>query len=280
MRHGRPFIAALLAFAGLGAVAPAALAGQGGQALLPDLVQQTPSMLRIDSVPTTKGPRFHLGFRSAVVNAGTGPLVIEARRGEEAATMTAAQIVRRGGGAPPIVRERAGVLRYTSSPDHRHWHLLDFERYELRTPGGRLAAGDQKTGFCLGDRFDADVFSDWRNEPHTGVFRSECGLDRPDLRRLRQGISVGYGDDYGAQLEGQVVDLTGVPAGSYDLVHRVNADGRLLESRYDNDAACVRLRIAWPGGPASAPLLSQAPCAMARRQAPASSSASTSATTS
>ena len=35
----------------------------------------------------------------------------------------------------------------------RGWHLLRFERYELRHAGSRkVLVRDRKTGFCLGDR--------------------------------------------------------------------------------------------------------------------------------
>ena len=39
-----------------------------------------------------------------------------------------------------------------------------------------------------------------------------------------------------------------MPAGVYDLVHRVNAGLALHELRYENDAASVRLRLTWRKG--------------------------------
>jgi len=62
------------------------------------------------------------------------------------------------------------------------------------------------------------------------------------------GISVGYGDDYHAYLEGQSIAVTGLPAGRYELVHRVNGNGRLRETRYSNNAASVLVRLSWPNG--------------------------------
>jgi hypothetical protein len=44
------------------------------------------------------------------------------------------------------------------------------------------------------------------------------------------------------------VDVTGVPAGIYDLVHRANESMLLRELRYDNDAASVRIRLRWVAG--------------------------------
>ena len=59
-----------------------------------------------------------------------------------------------------------------------------------------------------------------RAEP---VFESRCGLEQTQLLGIREGISVGYGDDYAANLEGQYLPLTGLADGRYVLVHRVNA---------------------------------------------------------
>jgi hypothetical protein len=66
--------------------------------------------------------------------------------------------------------------------------------------------------------------------------------------RIQEGISVGYGDDYDPTLEGQYMRLTGVPSGRYLLVHRVNADRRLRELRYDNNAASLLIRVRWRQG--------------------------------
>ena len=38
----------------------------------------------------------------------------------------------------------AGRLRYTPSSSHTHWHLLGFQRYELRTLAGDLVVRDRK----------------------------------------------------------------------------------------------------------------------------------------
>ena len=67
--------------------------------------------------------------------------------------MTADQLVESVEG-PMAVVEGVGRLRYVHSRDHEHWHLLRFERYELRPAGGGTTrVTDRKTGFCLGDRY-------------------------------------------------------------------------------------------------------------------------------
>ena len=101
--------------------------------------------------------------------------------------MTADQLIERAG-SPPEVVPGAGRLRYVVSPDHRHRHLLGFDRYAL---------------------------------------------------------SVGYGDDYPANLEGQYLRLTGLSAGRYVLVHRVNGARRLRELDHGNNAASLLLQLRW-----------------------------------
>jgi hypothetical protein len=61
-------------------------------------------------------------------------------------------------------------------------------------------------------------------------------------------MTPGYGDDYYSQLEGQFIDLSGVPAGRYDLVHVANEDCTLHESSHGNNAAAVKLDVSWSGG--------------------------------
>jgi RTX calcium-binding nonapeptide repeat (4 copies) len=121
-------------------------------AQLPDLDQELPWDLRVTSVGPSNARRHRLGFASAVANVGDGPLIVSGRRERPADTMTADQLIERFG-APMAVVEGVGRLRYVRSRDHQHWHLLDFERYELRGAGSSRRVMDRKTGFCLGDRY-------------------------------------------------------------------------------------------------------------------------------
>ena len=162
--------------------------------------------------------------------------------------MEATQLVSRSDGSTQRF-PRVGRLRYTLETTHQHWHLLRFDRYELRTvPGGKLVRPDRKTGFCLGDRYQTDPTLSLPGEPLAAVWTDECGRSQPLLPTVREGISVGYGDDYDPLLEGQYVDVTGLRAGRYELVHRVNADRALRESDYRNNAASIVLALSWPSG--------------------------------
>ena len=220
---------------------PATTHGAGG--LRPDLRQERPQDL---SVRRVRG-RELLGFRSSVQNVGDGPLIISGSRPNRATRdMLASQLIVGGDGS---LRRVAGIgfLRYVPSPDHSHWHFLPFERYELRSEStGARIVRDRKSGFCLGDRY--------RIEPRLAnaipapVFASRCGLGRTGLRQIREGISVGWADDYAAYLDSQHIDVTDVPAGRYLLVHTVNPSGRIVERDRANNQASVRIALTRAGG--------------------------------
>ena len=206
--------------------------------LLPDLRQEPPADI---SVSRVRG-RDLLGFRSAVQNVGDGPLIISASRPDlRVPDMQASQVLVSADGTTRAV-PRIGSLRYVASRDHSHWHFLPFERYELRREGSATrVVRDRKTGFCLGDRY--------RVEPRPAssapapVYVTRCGLGRPGRASLTEGISVGWGDDYAAYLDGQHVDVTTVPAGRYVLVHTVNPSGRIVERDRANNEASVRIAL-------------------------------------
>jgi hypothetical protein len=172
--------------------------------------------------------------------------------------MRASQLIERRD-APLRVVEDVGRLRYVRSPDHEHWHLLRFDRYELRRAGGRAAVvRDRKTGFCLGDRYPV-TGRRLSAAPPEPVYTSRCGLEDTTLLELTEGISVGYGDDYQANLEGQSLRVTGLRGGRYVLVHRVNARRLLRESDYSNNAASLLIRLRWRDGRPAVRILESCP---------------------
>jgi hypothetical protein len=215
--------------------------------LLPDLDQETPTQLDIRTAVADGRPVYVLGFRSAIRNIGDGPLIVNGSRPDgRTQTMTVDQLVERTGASPRVVRG-VGTIRYVISPDHNHWHYLRFDRYELRRAAtGESVVRDRKSGFCLGDRYA--VARALPAAPSRAVYTGRCGLGQPGQLEMREGISVGYGDDYSGFLEGQDLRLSGLPAGRYVLVHRANADRRLEEVSYANNAASVLLDLRWQGG--------------------------------
>jgi glucose/arabinose dehydrogenase len=216
---------------------------------LPDLDQETPSQLKVREQISGGHRSYWLGFRSAIRNIGDGPLIIDGHRSDTrtSATMTADQLIDTKAGLSERV-PGVGELRFVRSPDHEHWHYLGFDRYELRRAGSsRVLLRDQKTGFCLGDRYRVTslVLKDASADP---VHTSRCGLAQPDLVHVREGVSVGYGDDNSAYLAYPDLPIDGLSDGQYVLVHRVNTDRRLMELSYANNSASVLFDLRWRSG--------------------------------
>jgi lysyl oxidase len=217
--------------------------GSGGSAteLLPDLEQSPPRALEVYQ----EGDTWRLAFLSAVENDGRGPMLLVGTRPDQSApSMTVEQLVRRSDGTvstSPV----DGEIRFVQSETHRHWHFLDFERYDVRTTDGDAVGRDQKTGFCLGDRYNASRSEEIQGEHEQPVWTQECGRGQPERLVIREGISPGYGDDYVPRLEGQWIDITDLPAGRYVLRHRVNVDRVLRESDYGNNSAETPFELTW-----------------------------------
>ncbi len=246
-----------MSLAAIGTIAAGALGASGGSQaqpgtptpdeagrLVPDVVAVLPGTVHYDTRRSPRrGTRRLLTFSGTTVNNGAGPLIVRTERGQlGTGRLTARQVVNRTDGRR-VLAGRPLVLRYVTAGGHGHFHLQDFMRYELRTLDGRRVRRDRKQGFCLGDRFDNTGPTRLPAEPASAVFRSRCGLGRPGLTSLTMGISVGFGDDYPAGLEGQFIDITGLAGGRYMLVLRSDPDRRLLDQHRDNDVSSMLLRI-------------------------------------
>jgi serine protease len=241
-------LAVLVVLAFLPAIAFPAVshsAGPSSSDRLPDLYQEVPTNLRVLSSGPPLDPSYSLGFRSAVHNVGDGPFVVLGHRTQTSPVMTADQLIEQADGSRRTV-PRIGTFRYVASPDHSHWHFGGFDRYELRQAGsGRVLVRDRKSGFCLGDRYRAETEAPLAAAAPKPVYTGRCGLIQPGLFEIKEGISVGWGDDYGAFLEFQDLSLDGLPDGKYLLVHQTNAERRIRERSYANDVASVLLELRW-----------------------------------
>jgi hypothetical protein len=221
--------------------------------LLPDLEQRPPADLSIKTEVRGGRPHFLLGFDSATDNVGLGPVIITARRpNSRVPFMRAAQVVRVAGGRRRTY-DRVGILRYVYSSSHSHWHVMGFQRYELRpVDDDRVVRRDRKSGFCLADHW-AHAPGHLANEPHGPVFKGYCERGKPDALAVYQGTSVGYTDRYPSHFHGQNLDVTGLEPGDYVLVHRANRSLLFEELRYENNAASLRIRLSWPQGRSKPP---------------------------
>lgn len=114
---------------------------------------------------------------------------------------------------------------------HGHFHFDGYANYELLDPRGTPVALGHKQAFCL---IDLDNWANW------GSYNYNCG---------NQGISVGMGDVYGANLECQFIDITDVAPGDYTLRVELNrplpetAVPPLIERDYANNVTEVPVTV-------------------------------------
>lgn len=211
-----------------------------------------------------------LRFTTSVDNIGDGPFLVQAHRDSTAQPKMAVRQAIQSSVDGPIPMTFGEAQHRTSSwayyepaAAHEHWHLMNFEYFQLRTPAGDTVVTDRKNGFCLGDRYvnaDADGLAHrpgGRGTP-TGELAykldgHKCEHHNPEALDVFFGISVGMGDDYKYKVEFQWLDITKVASGTYDVVTVANPDRVLLEKNYDNNASSMAVSIKWPGGASHAP---------------------------
>ena len=235
-------IAAAIWPSAAGAAPPRATHAQ----LLPDLVTMPVTDVRIQKGPGVK----RLRFSNTIENIGVGPLELFPvandcnGNGDVTDDRTAMQqpyvdtnddgVFERSSDQPsgtPIV-----VGCYVFHPAHDHWHLKDFARYELHrwSSKGVVVSSREKVSFCVGDDFA--VQPGLPGSPRMPYYTA-CTADSTT------GLSIGWADLYGSDLQGQSLDIRGLAEGRYCLVSTADADGHILESDATNDVATLRIRI-------------------------------------
>jgi hypothetical protein len=210
-----------------------------------------------------------LRFTTAEDNVGDGPLLLYGHR-DNGPTMHVRQAVQSGrhGPVPQSYAEArqptTTSMYYEPAPMHQHWHLMGFERMQLRTPNGETVVTDRKNGFCLGNRYPLygtrGAVDDTPEQKLATFLRTNmCGHHDTRATDITAGISAGSGDDYRYDVDFQWLDITRVPSGTYDLVNTVNSDRTLLETNYDNNSSSIAVSVQWPGRAHAAPAVITAP---------------------
>jgi len=187
------------------------------------------------TLATDSGGRATLRFSTTSWNSGTGPLELAAGEVETGSgKLRVYQVVYQSSGAPTL--NFAGAFEY--HPEHDHMHFNDYALYTLQpvnAPGGSLRTG-AKTTFCV---LDTTAINLGLPGAPSRAFYSRCGRDL-------QGISVGWGDTYGAHLAGQEIDFTGNADGIYQLKIEVDPKKVLVETNESDNVSCVLLSIRKP----------------------------------
>ena len=220
---------------------PSAAASTGASRyLMPDLVTRTPGTIYLQV--TKRGKRF-VRFSNEVVNVGRGPLELRPRAddcdadGDVANDRTAYQRIYRDadrdgaftrGVDAGFRTRRAGCSRY--HPAHKHWHFDALAEYDL-LPTAPLGPKRKVSSCVLDTRLRLPKAP---GAPGRKVYGG-CG------RNSVGGISIGWGDLYGARVSGQELDVTALEDGVYCLVSRADPENRLAESNERNNTRTTRI---------------------------------------
>ena len=178
-----------------------------------------------------------LRFSTTSWNKGAGPLILMAGSVDRNRNSGEQQVFQRyllSNGS--YVDHFAGW--FTWHEGHNHFHFDGYALYTLQpvnAPGGYLRTGS-KTTFCVMDTTKVD--GALPGAPAQAVY-STCGAQI-------QGMSVGWGDTYGAHLEGQEIDFTDNADGMYQLKIEIDPNKHLLESNKSDNVSCVLLNIKKP----------------------------------
>lgn len=218
--------------------------GAGGEDLLPDL--RMADMYDIHLQRARNGD-LRLRFGTIVWNLGQGPL--EARiRGRDGREVTdVRQIIHRSDGATRSV-DRPNISAFYAGDGHNHWHLPGFVVVLLTAipQTGQAPPTEirrlRKIGFCLTDNYRApDELRPPNSAPR--AFYSWTGCGKRSSTNLKMGISVGFGDEYKEWFAHQVVNVTGLPGGSYRLCATANKNSEWFEMNYTNNSSWTDITL-------------------------------------
>ena len=215
-----------------------------------------------------------LRFTSDVQNVGGGtlqiriPLVNAGSSGVASAYLPgecfAEQVVTTSSDNP-VIRPAGSCLFHTQ---HLHFHYSDLLGYTLYgvkpnavTPSdgiGQKVGTSVKASFCLSD----DDYFGYRSANHNSQrdFTGQPGCNAPANAGsggtyIDEGIKPGWGDVYTWDTPGQYIDVTNLPAGTYDLVEETNPTGALIVSGPAQTCALTQLKLT----SASVQIVSQTP---------------------
>lgn len=193
--------------------------------LLPDVTPIAPKELTLND----SGGKRELRFSATWPNVGQGPLEISFNR--DSYTDVRQRILTRTGERREV-KSNSEVF-HDNRGEHDHTHLNDFATYQLFEANkdgtvGDLIAAHNKVSFLITDvensikGLDPDGF-------HRRNYDAESG-------RVVQGMSVGWGDTYGAGLTGQEFDVSELKDGKYILRQTFDPNDRLAEANETNNS--------------------------------------------
>ena len=221
---------------------------------LPDFVPKLDGTPYIEQTNSAFPGRSLLRFGTAVNNEGVGPATLVGGPVNADGTQT---VFQRLYNYNPVARNftAAGdrvAGRFTYHAAHSHTHFDGYARYRLLQNVGGTAGGvamrndgtqvdGEKVGFCL---ININSSFTMLNGLSSTTIPSYGASGQPSTGcGSLQGISVGYADIYSASLDGQWIDITGVPNGEYFIEITLDANNGVLESNEVNNTGLFAFTV-------------------------------------
>ena len=199
-----------------------------------------------EDFPSLEGRKL-LKFAVVTLNVGPGPSeVIADRSAPSVEEWTAYQTVYNARGKALGSLYEPGIEFYYAGDGHNHWHIRDFDSYEIRDSVGKVVRQSEKHGYCQQDNTTYDPMAKQPGIPAEPVYleTTSCGKGLPQALTIIHGLSRGWGDTYPTELPDQGVDITDLPDGTYNLVVRADAYDFIMESDETNNATSIQITIA------------------------------------
>lgn len=195
--------------------------------------------------PALEGRKL-LKFGVITLNVGAGPgEVIADRSAEQAEDWKAYQSFYDADGTLLGSRPAPGVEFYFAGDGHNHWHVRDFDSYELLDAAGTTQAAAEKHGYCMQDNTSYGPLNGMPGVPAAPVYAdaTSCGKALPQALTIVHGLSRGWGDTYPTTLPDQAIDITDVPDGVYTVRIAADSAQAVIESDETNNVTEVKIQI-------------------------------------
>jgi len=184
----------------------------------------------------------NMQFNTTSWNAGDGKLELVAKNlvNDPATGQTKQQVDQRiycSGGA--FYDRSAGTAEFHL--EHNHVHFNDYANYILEyadTSNPQNPRQGTKTTFCIMDT--TGVNTQLAGASAAAVF-NWCPTQDPSFNT--QGMSIGWGDTYGAYLAGQSLYIADLTPGIYRLRHVFDPKNKLLEMSEGDNESCKLVEI-------------------------------------
>jgi hypothetical protein len=196
--------------------------------------------------PSLEGLKL-LKFPVITLNTGPGPSeIIADRSAKDESDWKAYQSFYSRTGKRLGSMYTPGVEFYFAGDGHDHWHVRDFDMYEIHDVTGKEVAHAEKHGYCMQDNTTYDTMAGLPGvPPEPGVYLdgTSCGKGLPNALNVIHGLSRGWGDTYPVTLPDQAIDISGLPDGEYDVHVHADVHNFVRESNEKNNTTSMRITI-------------------------------------